>query len=106
MEAIHQTQWAHRTATRLSEYAEALRERLLRHGFPRRFQLDEDAARQDKLTTWIEYLGYQYWWFDRSRKLMEIDQRKHDEGWTKLLDSNVLAPWGDRRGYTQCQLSI
>lgn len=46
------------------ELTEALKERLARHGFTRPFQLDEDAARQDKMTTWIEYLGYEYWWYD------------------------------------------
>lgn len=47
------------------EYVEALKERLAKHGFTRTFHLDKDPDRQDKLTTWIEYLGYEYWWLDQ-----------------------------------------
>ncbi|KAF2254618.1 hypothetical protein BU26DRAFT_537334 [Trematosphaeria pertusa] len=64
------------------EYAEALKERLARHGFTRAFKLEEDAARQDKMTTWIEHLGYQYWCY----------QKRHDKAWNKLVDSKVLRP--------------
>ncbi|KAF2188832.1 hypothetical protein K469DRAFT_765828 [Zopfia rhizophila CBS 207.26] len=46
-------------------YVRAVKDRLKKHGFTRTFQLDEDPARQDKLTTWIEYLGYEYWWYDQ-----------------------------------------
>ncbi|KAL8642310.1 MAG: hypothetical protein Q9228_000988 [Teloschistes exilis] len=73
------------------EYTEALKERLSNHRFTRTFQLDEDPARQDKLTTWIEYLGYEYWWYDEL-KISERGQQRHDEAWKKLVDSNVLKP--------------
>ena len=73
------------------EYVEALKERLARHGFMRTFQLDEDPARQDKLTTWIEYLGYEYWWYDQST-ISERNQQRLDEAWKQLVDSKVLKP--------------
>ncbi|KAK0655338.1 hypothetical protein B0T16DRAFT_396726, partial [Cercophora newfieldiana] len=36
--------------------AEQVKRRLAQHGFTRTFQLEKDPRRQDKLTTWIEYL--------------------------------------------------
>ena len=75
-----------------SEYIQALKERLARHGFTRTFQLDGDAARQDKLPTWIEYLGYEYWWYDRYTNFAKHRQQQHDEAWRKLIDSKVLKP--------------
>ncbi|KAF2257131.1 hypothetical protein BU26DRAFT_546274 [Trematosphaeria pertusa] len=74
------------------EYTEALKERLERHGFTRLFQLDEDAARQDKITTWIEYLGYEYWWYDYYIGITRSHQKRHDNAWKKLVDSEVLRP--------------
>ena len=72
------------------EYVEALKERLAKHGFTRTFQLEEDAARQDKMTTWIEYLGYEYWWYDRYAGTARDLQKRRDNAWKKLVDSGVL----------------
>ncbi|KAG6017924.1 hypothetical protein E4U43_008314 [Claviceps pusilla] len=47
-----------------SDYEKALAARLVRHGFTQPFRLAEDLKQQDKLTTWIEYLGFEYWWLD------------------------------------------
>ncbi|KAF2271533.1 uncharacterized protein EI97DRAFT_462771 [Westerdykella ornata] len=80
------------------EYAEALKERLASHGFTRPFQLDEDAARQDKMTTWIEYLGYEYWWYDYHTGIVRRYQRRHDDAWKELVDSNVLRPGETEEG--------
>jgi hypothetical protein len=74
------------------EYVEALKERLARHGFTRTFELDKDPDQQDKLTTWIEYLGYEYWWYDQHADFYKRRQRLHDEAWKKLVDSKVLRP--------------
>ncbi|KAG5292663.1 hypothetical protein I7I48_04821 [Histoplasma ohiense] len=51
--------------------------------------LDEDPTRQDNLTTWIEYLGYEYWWFDRYA-LSSRQQEWLDSKWKEVVDSNVL----------------
>lgn len=74
---------------RFPEYAKALKERLAKHGFIRPFQLNEDLTRQDKLTTWIEYLGYEYWWYDQFAPSKSGEQR-YKEAWKKLVDSVVL----------------
>ena len=41
-------------------HVERMKQCLAEHGFTRRFRLDEDLSRQDKLATWIEYLYYEY----------------------------------------------
>ncbi|KAF2178449.1 hypothetical protein K469DRAFT_695492 [Zopfia rhizophila CBS 207.26] len=62
---VGRQQPATREEGRFPMYVKAVKDRLTKHGFTRTFQLDEDPARQDKLTTWIEYLGYEYWWYDQ-----------------------------------------
>ncbi|EED22706.1 hypothetical protein TSTA_061940 [Talaromyces stipitatus ATCC 10500] len=74
------------------EYIKALEDRLIRHGFTRKFQLDDDPHRQDRLTTWIEYLGYEYGEYDRCVNLMKRLQRQYDESWKMLIDSEILRP--------------
>jgi hypothetical protein len=73
-------------------YVEEVKRRLAKHGFMRTFQLDKDPKRQDKLTTWIEYLNYEYSWYDRYTRLFKRLQPKYDEAWQKLVDSGVLRP--------------
>ncbi|KAK3068206.1 hypothetical protein LTR53_014420 [Teratosphaeriaceae sp. CCFEE 6253] len=63
-----------------------------KYGFTRPFQLESDLSRQDALTTWIEYLGYEYWFYDQSVTYVKRCQRKHDQAWKKLVDSSVLRP--------------
>ncbi|KAK1040546.1 hypothetical protein LTR74_018684 [Friedmanniomyces endolithicus] len=77
---------------RFSRYAERIKKRLAKYGFSRPFQLESDLSRQDALTTWIEYLGYEYWFYDQSAIYVKRCQRKHDEAWKKLVDSGVLRP--------------
>ncbi|KAL9528311.1 hypothetical protein SMMN14_08392 [Sphaerulina musiva] len=74
------------------EYAERLTRRLSKYGFTRPFQLERNLARQDKLTTWIEYLGYEYWSYNYAATFVKRSQRQHDKGWKKLVDSNLLQP--------------
>lgn len=73
-------------------YVEQVKRRLTQHGFTRIFQLEKDPKRQDKLTTWIEYLNYEYSWFDRYARSVKRLQPQHDEDWKKLVDSGVLRP--------------
>ncbi|EGX93265.1 hypothetical protein CCM_04638 [Cordyceps militaris CM01] len=58
----------------------------------REFQLDEDPKRQDALTTWLEYLCFEYWWQDHYDKCLAMRQTEHDAAWAKLQDSGVLLP--------------
>ncbi|KAI8958177.1 hypothetical protein F5Y11DRAFT_50777 [Daldinia sp. FL1419] len=75
-----------------AEYVEEAKRRLAKHGFTRTFQLDKDPKRQDKLTTWIEYLNYEYSWYDRHIRSLNRLQPKYDEAWKTLVNSGVLRP--------------
>ncbi|PGH32994.1 hypothetical protein GX50_04209 [[Emmonsia] crescens] len=72
-------------------HSRAVKDRLTKHGFTRTFQLDEDPTTQDRLTTWIEYLAYEYWWYDRFA-LSERQQQWLDDKWKKVVDGQVLKP--------------
>ncbi|QPH09514.1 hypothetical protein C2857_000320 [Epichloe festucae Fl1] len=73
-----------------SHYEDAVKKRLNRHGFTRVFHLQEDPKQQDELTTWIEYLGFEYWWLDRYTATFERLKLKHDEAWEVLTKSGTL----------------
>lgn len=75
-----------------SEYAKRMKKRLAKYGFTRPFQLKRDLFRQDTLTTWIEYLGYEYWFYDHYASYVKRFQRVHDKAWKKLVESGVLRP--------------
>jgi hypothetical protein len=78
---------------RFPKYVEGVKGGLAEHGFTRPFQLDEDPERQDKLTTWIEYLDFEYWWYDKDMRFVKRHQLRYDEAWKKLVDSQVLRPF-------------
>ncbi|KAH6614516.1 hypothetical protein B0J18DRAFT_302200 [Chaetomium sp. MPI-SDFR-AT-0129] len=75
-----------------SEYIAEVKRCLAKHGFTRAFQLDKDPARQDKLTTWTEYLNYEYSWHDRYERSTKRLRSEYDEAWKQLVDSGVLRP--------------
>ncbi|RSL43878.1 hypothetical protein CEP54_014913 [Fusarium duplospermum] len=75
-----------------ADYFEAVKRRLASHGITRPFELKEDPTQQDQLTTWIEYLGYEYWWLDGHAEDMERLGPKHDEAWKKLVDTKIVGP--------------
>ncbi|TPX10723.1 uncharacterized protein E0L32_008292 [Thyridium curvatum] len=73
-----------------TEYVAEAKRRLARHGFTKAFEFDRDPTRQDKLTTWIEYLNYEYSWLDKHRRYLTKLQPAYDKGWQKVVDSGVL----------------
>ncbi|KAK3669999.1 hypothetical protein LTR78_010098 [Recurvomyces mirabilis] len=74
------------------EYAKRMNKRLVKYGFTQPFQLNSDLLQQDTLTTWIEYLGYEYWFYDQHASYVKRFQRVHDKAWKKLVDSDALRP--------------
>ncbi|TVY64159.1 hypothetical protein LSUE1_G008648 [Lachnellula suecica] len=78
---------------RFAAYCPGLHHRLARHGFERSVQLNEDPDRQDKLTTWIEYLDYEYVQYGKPANTIKRLQQQYDEAWKKLVDSEVLKPF-------------
>ncbi|KAG9230393.1 hypothetical protein BJ875DRAFT_340433, partial [Amylocarpus encephaloides] len=77
---------------RFATYCQGLQKRLARHGFERSFQLNDDPDRQDKLATWIEYLGFECVEYDKHTNIIKRLQQQHDEAWKKLVDSKILRP--------------
>ncbi|KID72367.1 uncharacterized protein G6M90_00g089080 [Metarhizium brunneum] len=73
-----------------SDYQGAVKARLARHGFTRSFYLAEDPKQQDKLTTWIEYLCFEYWWLDRYTATKERLKSKHDDAWIEVKNQGVV----------------
>jgi hypothetical protein len=69
----------HRQEGRFPTYINALKRSFARHDFTRPYQLDEDPERQDKLTTWIEFLDYEYWIYDRYMATLKLRQPMYDE---------------------------
>jgi hypothetical protein len=67
-----------------------MKRRLARHGFTRPFQLNEDPKQQDQLSTWIEYLYFEYWWLDWYTDTIDRLKPDDDKAWQKLVDSKVL----------------
>ncbi|ORY64283.1 uncharacterized protein BCR38DRAFT_515302 [Pseudomassariella vexata] len=75
-----------------AEYVEEAKLRLTRNGFTRSFELDEEPQRQDKLTTWIEYLDFEYAWYEWHARSVKLEQQVYDDAWEKLVDEGVLRP--------------
>lgn len=74
------------------DYVEAVKRRLARHNFTHPFELDKDLKKQDQLTTWIEYLNYEYWWLDKYTGDIERLAPGHDKAWQELVDTEILRP--------------
>ncbi|KAK4152996.1 hypothetical protein C8A00DRAFT_15747 [Chaetomidium leptoderma] len=72
------------------QYIDTVKRRLADHGFNKPFQLDQDPEHQDNLATWIEYLGYEYWWTDKYDTKVEQLQPQFDEAWKELQEAGVL----------------
>lgn len=77
----------------LPDYTEAVKTLLAEYDFTRPFQLQKDPMHQDRLTTWIEYLGYECWLHHRLTQRMKCMQPGYDAAWKKLVGSNVLRPF-------------
>lgn len=76
-----------------SNYTEAMKKLLAKYGFTRPFQPRDDPTRQDKLTTWIEYLGSEYAGHYRYTRLLKKLQPGYDQAWKTLEDAKVLRPF-------------
>jgi hypothetical protein len=72
------------------QYRKMVRARLARHKFTRPYHLDKDPSRQDQLTTWVEYLNYEYWWHDRAADFVEHHRPSYNRYCKELLESGTL----------------
>jgi hypothetical protein len=74
------------------KYADNIRARLAKHAFIRPYCLKQDLEQQDRLTDWAEYLGFEYYFYDKAASYAERTQQKHDAAWQNLSNSNLLRP--------------
>lgn len=81
-----------RGEARFPAYVKAMRARLERHGLSRPVRLDRDHQKQDPLTTWIEYLNYEYWVHDRFADKAAKLQPRYETTLRDLMDADVLLP--------------
>ncbi len=86
-------QQRHRNEGCFPQYVVSVKRRMAQHEFKRPFELSEDLEQQDKLVTWIEFLYYEYWQYDKDMSFVEGRQPKYDEAWKELVDSQVLRPF-------------
>ncbi len=80
---------------RISEYTGWAKRFLLnRHAFtaPFAFEFAEDPKHQDQLTTWIEYLTYEYNFYSQRYEWHKRREKWYNAQWKKLMDSGVLRP--------------
>lgn len=70
----------------LDEYVEAVHERLSRHGITQEARLLPNYRDQDKLTTWLEYVNFEYFWYEESG-----NQQPENPGLRQ--DHHFLASW-------------
>ncbi|KAI0143500.1 hypothetical protein GGR57DRAFT_484021 [Xylariaceae sp. FL1272] len=76
-----------------SSYTEAVKNLLIQYGFARHFQFHDDPKQQDRLTTWIEYLGFACAQHYRYARNVKNRQPEYDKAWETLVDANVLRPF-------------
>lgn len=74
-------------------HVEVVKYRLSQRGVAHTVQLKGDVKQQDKLSTWLEYLAYQYAWCDRYARQLKRRQLKFDKEWERLVASGVLHDW-------------
>jgi len=88
-----------------SKYIETVESRLAREKFCHTFQLDADPGRQDKLSTWIEYLSFEYLMrmYDGD---VEGKQQGYDRAWKKLVESGLLKPSETRDSFQSRECAI
>ena len=63
---------------------------MTQHEFTESFQLQKDLMQQNALTTWVEYLNFEYFWFDWFSNAVQRLKPDCDKVWQKLINSKML----------------
>ncbi|KAI0815427.1 hypothetical protein GGR55DRAFT_675044 [Xylaria sp. FL0064] len=71
-------------------YTEAVKNLLAQYSFTRPFQFYDNPKQQDKLTTWIEYLGFACAQHYRYARNIKNRQPEYGKAWKTLVDAKVL----------------
>ncbi|EGX93685.1 hypothetical protein CCM_01954 [Cordyceps militaris CM01] len=78
--------------TSLRDYEAAAKVRLARHGFRQPFSLHEQPRLQSVLTTLIEYLCFECWWYDWYNAQVKRLEPEYDAAWSELCAAAILEP--------------
>ncbi|KAF7550365.1 hypothetical protein G7Z17_g5782 [Cylindrodendrum hubeiense] len=84
--------WGEERSSGLSEHEQKVKQHLARHDFTKPFQLDKDPNQQDKLTTWIEYLSFEYMRFDWYTQRFKEQELAHKTAWCNYVDEEMSKP--------------
>ncbi|CAH0017121.1 unnamed protein product [Clonostachys rhizophaga] len=76
--------------TGFSNYAEDVRRCLRQHGFLDRIDLDMDPKKQDELTTWAEYVHFEFWLLAAYERVLERATPKMRRQWEKLHEQGIF----------------
>ncbi|KAH8736530.1 hypothetical protein BGZ61DRAFT_442178 [Ilyonectria robusta] len=76
--------------SRFLEHAKSMQHRLAEHGFTRSFQLSRNPRKQDRLTTWIEYIGYECWTADNHAKKVKDEEAAYEQYFQDKLRSTDI----------------
>ncbi|UKZ74049.1 hypothetical protein TrVFT333_001703 [Trichoderma virens FT-333] len=71
-------------------YEEEVKRRLALHNFTQEFQLKADPRQQDAWTTWVEYLGFEYWEADRLAASLRISEQHYNSAWKAFYPTSPL----------------
>lgn len=88
--AFREYQRHHREGGRFPRYVELVKRSLAKHEFTLPFEPSEDLERQDRLTTWIEFLDYEHWVYEKDMRFVKRRQPQYNEAWKELVDSHIL----------------
>lgn len=83
----------YRKGDRFPEYVGLMEQNLAKYGFTHSLELSADLKQQNRLNTWIEYLGYEYCLHDIDMTDLEYRQPQYDEAWKEIVNSNLLRPF-------------
>lgn len=76
--------------TGFSNYTEDVRRCLTQHGFLDHIDLDLDPKKQDELTTWAEYVHFEFWWLAAYEGVLERATPKMRRQWEKLHEQGIF----------------
>ncbi len=68
-----------------------MKKRLSDHGFKDKVLLLEDPTKQNLLTEWHEYLGFECWWQDEFGRESERRQKAYDDKWKYIQSQKWVA---------------
>ncbi|KAK3328589.1 hypothetical protein B0T19DRAFT_401333 [Cercophora scortea] len=76
----------------IPECETAINARFASYGLPFTVHLDQDARRQDRLTTWLEYHNFGLWLREKFTRILRDLTTEFSSAWTELMDSGALGP--------------